>query len=236
MVFRRSVSNAAKAEPEDAVLLDRVRAGDRGAYGLLFERHHLTARTFARGIVSNASDADDVVAEVFAGTLAALEHGKGPVGSFLPYLMRSVRNESYRLNRRRRREPTDGFDAVARGLGYRDPYVGVDEATVVRVAFRSLPPHLREVLWRTEVDDASPTEIAEQRSATPHAMAMMALRARQALGTAYLREHLTAESVHRDVSPACREARPQLADFVRGNVGIRRRRRVAAHLETCADV
>ena len=234
MVFRWGEPNSTSVEPEDAILLDRVRAGDRAAYGCLFERHHLTARAFARGLVSSPSDVDDVVAEVFAATLSALEHGKGPVGSFLPYLMRSVRNEAYKLNRRRRREPTDAVDEGAGRSEHRDPFVVVDEATVVRVAFRSLPANLREVLWRTEVDDATPTEIAKQRSATPHSVAMMALRARQAFGSAYLREHLAAESVHRDVGPGCREARPHLADFVRGNVGTRRRRRVAAHLETCS--
>ena len=235
MAFRRSRSGSTSTQPDDAVLLDRVRAGDRDAYGQLYERHHLTARAFARGIVANGSDADDVVAEVFAATLSALEHGRGPVGSFVPYLMRSVRNESYRLNRRRRREPAEVVDDVdaTRRSGQRDPFVGVDEASVVRVAFRSLPANLREVLWRTEVDDASPTEIAAQGSASPHAVAMMALRARQALGSAYLREHLAAESVQRGVSPACHEARPHLADFVRGSVGARRERRLEAHLETC---
>ncbi len=88
----------------DRPLIDRARAGDREAFGLLYRRHVSTARRVAHHVLHSESDADDVVAEVFVALLAALESGRGPVDSFLPYLVASVRNESYRFLRRIARE------------------------------------------------------------------------------------------------------------------------------------
>ena len=153
--------------------------------------------------------------------------------------MSSVRNECYRVNRRGRRESTDRFESVDGDGGTappHDPYDRLDEVAILRVAFESLPAHQRELLWRTEVDEVSPTELAERNGSTPHAMAMMAMRARRALGSAYLDQHMVAERAHHDLDAACRDARPHLAAYVRGTLGIRRRRRVEAHLEDCAAV
>ena len=92
----------------DAILIDQARSGERDAYALLYERHAAIAGRVARSLLSNPSEVDDVVSEVFASVLSALERGNGPVGTFLPYLLSSVRNECYRVNRRTRREPANG--------------------------------------------------------------------------------------------------------------------------------
>ena len=232
-----SVASGVGERLSDAVLIERVRSGDRDGYALLYERHGPTARRFARSLVRTDADADDVVAEVFARVLMALERGKGPVGTFAPYLMSSVRHESYRVNRRGRRESTDRFESVdgdgGESAAHHDPYDRVDEADVLRVAFASLPAHQREVLWRTEVDEVSPGELADGNESTPHAVAMSAMRARRALGSAYLEQHTTTEQSDRDLDAACREARPHLVGYVRGTLGIRWRRRVEAHLDGC---
>ena len=222
----------------DAVLIERVRSGDREAYAALYERHGPAARRFARSLVTTDSDADDVVAEVFAGILSAMERGRGPMGTFAPYLMSSVRNECYRYNRRRRRESTDRYESVDGDTGrppvHHDPYDRLDEVAILRTAFESLPVHQREVLWRTEVEEVSPTELADRSGSTPHAMAMTAMRARRALGSAYLDQHLVAEKANQHLDADCQDARPHLVGYVRGTLGMRRRRRIEAHLEGCA--
>jgi RNA polymerase sigma factor (sigma-70 family) len=218
----------------DADALARVRHGDAGAYGILYQRHVERARRLACSIVNNRSDADDVVAEAFASVLSALEGGKGPIDSFVPYLMSSVRNESYRANRRLARRRTvlaggehDEYEYTAP----RDPFKSVDEATIVRAAFTSLAPRLREVLWQTEVEELSHRDIAKRTGSSPRAVAMLALRARQALGGAYLHAHL--ELRNGQISPACREIRPQLAALVRNRVTPRHRARLQQHLASC---
>jgi RNA polymerase sigma factor (sigma-70 family) len=233
--FRSSLATDAGAET-DGELLDRVRDGEQEAYGLLYERHCAVARRFARSIVWNDADVDDVVGEAFAAVLLALDRGKGPIGSFLPYLMNTVRHECYRVNRRSKRQPVDRYGTVEKaaeeGDARHDPFVGVDEAEVVRVALESLPANVRDVLWRTAVDDSSPDEIAEGRGGTANAAAVTAFRARRAFGSAYLQQHL-AERDAGNVDEACRRVRPHLARFVRGTVGTGHRRRLEEHLETC---
>ena len=218
----------------DADVLARVRHGDTGSYGILYERHFERARRLARSIVNNRSDADDVVSEAFASVLSALERGKGPVDSFVPYLMRSVRNESYRANRRlgRRRAAGGQLDPHESGER-RDPFASVDEVAVLRTAFESLAPRLRKVLWQTEVDELSHRDIAERTGSSPRAVAMLALRARQALGGAYLHAHLGLEPRRGQLSPACREMRPQLAALVRNRVTPMHRARLEEHLASC---
>ncbi|MET0461112.1 MAG: sigma-70 family RNA polymerase sigma factor [Ilumatobacteraceae bacterium] len=233
----RSAANGVLPDRCDAVLIDRVRDGDRDAFAMLYERHRPAARRFARSLVRTDSDADDVVAEVFARVLMAMERGKGPVGTFAPYVMRSVRNECYRVNRRGRRESADRFESVDGdqcSSTSRDQYERFDEVAVLRVALESLPAHQRELLWHTEVDEVTPTELADRNGSTPHAVAMMAMRARRALGSAYLDQHLIADRVHDDLDAECRDARPHLVGFVRGTLGVRRRRHVEAHLARCA--
>jgi RNA polymerase sigma factor (sigma-70 family) len=224
---------SARPEGTDGELIERVRSGDREAYGLLYERHVAAARRFARSLGTTEADADDVVAEVFASVLLALRRGKGPAGSFAPYLMTSIRHECYRVCRRRGCDPTDQLGALdaATSQIHPDPSEGVAEAAVVRVAFKSLPDHFQRVLQRTEIDELSPTEVAGARSS--QAIAMTALRARQALASAYLDQHLAAARSDREIAPACHETRSQLSRYVRRALSERRRQRIQQHLDHC---
>jgi hypothetical protein len=154
--------------------------------------------------------------------------------------MSSIRNECYRLNRRHARQ-TDRDDevielamAVGDGTVPTDPYTGVDEASVVRDAFRSLPPRFQAILWSTEVEDLPRQELSRRFRTTPQAVSMLATRARQALGTAYLTRQLAIESASGEVDPRCHEVRPELAGVVRGAASRRRRRGIEEHLASCA--
>lgn len=220
----------------DAELVARVRGGDRSAYAALYERYAPMARRFARSRLANQSDAEDVVSEVFASVLGAFEKGRGPVESFVPYLIGSMRNECHRANRRRAREPTSagpGDEAAPPSRGQPDPYAAVDEATLLREAFESLPPRFQDVLWRTEVDGLSCGEVGARFRLTRHAVAMLALRARRALASAYLAHHLAVEHLDAEVSPICRETRLELVGLVRGRAGLRQRRQLGRHLRAC---
>ncbi len=92
---------------------------------------------------------------------------------------------------------------------------------------------MRDVLWLTEVDD-QPAQVVAARSGTdPRSVAVRAMRARRALGSAYLSEHVAIVSPETSVDRTCSDARPYLAGVVRDTVGIRRRRRVEQHLRDC---
>jgi RNA polymerase sigma factor (sigma-70 family) len=216
-----------------------VRGGDRSAYAELYERHLDAARRYARTRLSNAEDADDVVADVFASVLSTIEGGKGPVDGFVPYLISCVRRQCARVNRHGRRECVDDVEADHRletrgAAAMPDALALVDDADVVRDAYETLPPRFRDVLWRTEIAGRSHEEIAREVGSTPRAIAVLAARARQALATAYLERHLTNDSAAVP-GRACRHVRADLAMVVRGSAGRRRLRRVEDHLAECAE-
>jgi RNA polymerase sigma factor (sigma-70 family) len=237
-VSRGNTDAVGEAAGGDAVLLDAVRRGDRDAYVELYEHHVGAARALARSLLRNQTDADDVVSEVFASVLSTIKRGKGPRDGFRAYLMASVRNECYRAWRRRGRDSlieTDAEAVVASGQGTveTDPFARRDEVAVLQEAFESLSPRFREVLWHTEVEGRSHEEIAEATGSTAQAVAARAMRARRALGGAYLQRHIMNGAPAATMPPACADTRRQLADLVRDSISTRGRRRLDVHLFSC---
>jgi RNA polymerase sigma factor (sigma-70 family) len=227
------------ADGGDVILLEAVRRGERDAYFELYERHVGAARNLARSLLFNDADADDVVSEVFASVLEVIKRGKGPRDGFRAYLMASVRNECYRAGRRRARSTPIESDAdalVASGPGAveLDPFARRDEIAVLQDAFQSLSPTFREVLWRTEVEGRSHEEIAAVTGSTAQAVAAHAMRARRALSGAYLQRHIPNGTPTATMPPACADTRRHLADLVRDSISPRGRRRLEAHLFSCA--
>lgn len=220
----------------DAVLLHRARAGDTAAFGALYSAHLAAARRLARSMLADPSDADDVVAEVFAASFAATKQGRGPVDDFRSYLLTSVRRECQRAWRRGARQRPGGNAVVAlaaaRPTG-RDAADAVAEEELVRRAFAALPPRMQHVLWLTEVEGQPHDVVAERLGTSATAVAQLAHRARRQFGTHYLDGHLTPPD---DGCPeACADARRVLAEVVRGTAGRRARKAADAHLAACAS-
>ncbi|MGX9900112.1 RNA polymerase sigma factor [Arthrobacter sp. SA17] len=82
MMLSEATPGAEPAEPSDAELIAKVRAGEWDAYGQLFGRHHRAAVGLAHRYARNGSDAEDLAAEGFANVLAALQSGSGPDAFF----------------------------------------------------------------------------------------------------------------------------------------------------------
>ena len=68
---------------------------------------------------------------------------------------------------------------------------------------------------------------------TAQAVAAQAMRARRALGGAYLQRHIPNGAPAATMPPACADTRRQLADLVRDSISARGRRRLDAHLLSC---
>lgn len=215
-------------------MLHRARAGDTAAFGALYSTHLAAARRLARSLVADPSDADDVVAEVFAAAFAAMKKGLGPVEDFRSYLLTSVRRECQRTWRRGGRQRPGGERVIelasARAAG-RDDFDGFAEGDVVQRAFGALPPRMQHVLWLTEIEGLSHDEVAERLGSTTAAIAQLARRARVQFGERYLDAHLPATD---DACPTeCVAPRRVLAEVVRGTASRRAQRIAAEHLATC---
>jgi RNA polymerase sigma factor (sigma-70 family) len=213
----------------DTALLTAVRAGDTAAYGTLYERHRAAARQLAYGLVRDPSDAEDLVAETFAKVFASLRAGRGPLVAFRAYLNTTMRHVCYhRARRDRRLEFTDDLTRYDSGQPYTDPALDRLERSYAAAAFRQLPERWQDVLWQTEVEGNTPTEVAGILGMTPNAVAVLAHRAREGLRSLYLQQHVTVAD-----QPECRWAGDRVGGHLRGRLAPRDAGRMRRHLAWC---
>jgi RNA polymerase sigma factor (sigma-70 family) len=216
----------------DGELLAAVRAGDSSAFAVLYELHAGSVRRLARRLCRDSHEADDVVSEVFANTLRAIQRGGGPDDEFGLYALRSVRNTVAKLRTR-----TDSAHAQPTELAELDR-AAPDEpyrlAGDIEQAFAELPPRFQGVLWTTAVEGHTPTELAEAGKVAgldPGAVGSLSQRARKALGRSYLRVHTHRPTRH----PECHRVRGYLPGYVQHTAGLATAQRIEAHLAHCGD-
>jgi RNA polymerase sigma factor (sigma-70 family) len=214
----------------DTDLLAAVRAGNTAAYGTLYERHSAATRQLAYALARDPSDADDLVAETWAKVFATLRAGRGPLVAFRAYLHTTLRHVCYhRARRDRRLEFTDDLTRYDEGQPFLDPALDRLERTYAARAFRQLPERWQDILWQTEVEGASPAEIAPKLGLTPNAVAVLAHRAREGLRRLYLQQHVAVAD-----HPECRWTGDRLGGHVRGRLAARDAARMQTHLAWCA--
>ncbi|MFE6409079.1 sigma-70 family RNA polymerase sigma factor [Streptomyces sp. NPDC057837] len=232
--------------PSDADLIDRMRAGDDTAYEELYRRHAQAVRRYARTCCRDAHTADDLTAEVFARMLQAVRGGSGPRHAVRAYLLTSVRRVAASWTRSARREQlVDDFAVFAaqsaRGRDASDDdtlELGADvramheaEQSMAMRAFRSLPERWQAVLWHTEVEDESPSEVATLFGLDANGTRVLASRAREGLKQAYLQAHVSATLTDDE---ECARWADQLGTYARGRLRTRAERGLRKHLEECA--
>ena len=222
--------------PTDAELIAMVRAGDRRAYGPLYERHRRAALRVARHLARDEAAADDLAAEAFTRVLAAIDRGNGPDEAFRAYLYTTLRRTAFDWAESEKRvrlvENIAELEVTAAPVtgADRDPLDEAFDRQITSRAFHSLPERWQIVLWHLEVEGETPAEVAPLLDLSPSAVSALAYRAREGLRQAFLQEHL-AETVNE----ACRPFAQRLAAFVRGKLGTRDHTKVERHLDTCAD-
>ncbi|MDL9978964.1 sigma-70 family RNA polymerase sigma factor [Microbacterium sp. ASV49] len=215
-------------EMSDGDLVLRSRSGDTAAFGELWRRHYRSGIVAAQSITSSI-DADDLVQEAYARIFQAIKRGGGPTGAFRAYLFTSIRNTAAAWGRARKETAIDELDAVE------DPAASAhatDEAldrSLTNQAFRSLPTRWQEVLWYTEIEQLKPAEAAPLLGMSANAVAQLAVRAREGLREAWIQAHL--RSV--EDGSECQYTIEKLGAHARGNLGLRARKRIDAHIAEC---
>lgn len=171
---------------EDAVLVRRAAAGDRAAFGLLYERY---ARVVHGILLAHTvrADVDDLVHDVFLTALERLATLRDP-GAFGAWLAAIARNRA----RMARRGARDVVPLGPAAEDVADPTPGPGPATdaaLVFTAIGALPVAYREPLVLRLVEGLSGAEIAARTGLTPASVrvnlhrGMMHLR--QKLGGSY---------------------------------------------------
>ena len=124
--------------------------------------HLRAAYNFARWLVRNDHDAEDVVQESFVKAFVALDRFRG--ADARPWLLAIVRNTAMTALRRRRSEPSiDGDKApepVDAAEGVEEKLIAGERRNQVRTAIERLPGEFRETLILREVEGLSYKEIA----------------------------------------------------------------------------
>lgn len=232
--------------PSDAELIQRMRAGDDGAYEELYRRHSAAVLRYARTCCRDGHTADDLTAEVFARTLQAVRGGAGPEQAVRAYLLTTVRRVAAAWTKTAKREQLVEDFAVFAAESARAAEVSDDETldlgadvramheaerSLAMRAFRSLPERWQAVLWHTTVEEESPSAIAPLFGLTANATAVLASRAREGLKQAYLQAHVnTAVATAGD----CAQYADRLGAYARGGLRIRAERGLRKHLDECA--
>jgi RNA polymerase sigma-70 factor, ECF subfamily len=147
----------------DAELIDRMAAGDREAFALLFRRHQATVYRFSRQMLGSKDAAEDVTQDVFVA-LAETGHRFDPArGSLTTYLYGIARHLILQRHRRVRRRievdigalSAEDVEALSTAT---DPIEALARAQLlehVRTAIVKLPVHYREVLVLCELHGLS---------------------------------------------------------------------------------
>jgi RNA polymerase sigma-70 factor (ECF subfamily) len=157
----------------DGELLERTRAGDHDAFGLLYERRQDLVLAFLLKRTRNPELAMDLMAETFAAALVALaERPPAIAGSAAPWLLTIARNalvDSYRRGRvesAARRQLA--FEPVQITDGDIERVLHVDAETdlLVRLA-DELPPDQFAALRARVLDERGYQEIAQQLECSP---------------------------------------------------------------------
>jgi len=136
----------------DVELLEAVRGGNAPAYGTLYQRHAVAARSLAQQFIQGEEEVEDTLVETFAGILDLIRAGAGPVFAFRPYLLMAVR----------RYAAIGAVDLTDPDAVYVDPELTGLERAVLARAFFSLPERWRMVLWHADVESARPGDLARR--------------------------------------------------------------------------
>lgn len=153
-------------DSRDRELVARARRGDADAFSDLVRTYQHRVVNYARAMVSNEADAEDVAQDAFVRAYRGLRTFRGD-SSFKTWLYRIVTNAARtHLARRRDRPEQTAGDAAMSPEAFGQPATGEDlEASVVdrdRIdrALATLPVEMREAVVLRDVEGLDYREIA----------------------------------------------------------------------------
>ncbi|MEY7970932.1 sigma-70 family RNA polymerase sigma factor [Saccharomonospora xinjiangensis] len=225
------MANDSVSASDQPGLVERIRRGDDAAFGELFQAHEAAVRRLARGLSSDASEAEDVTAETFFRVLQAIRRGNGPRDNVRAYLLTVARRVSWEWQAARREVPVTDEELVARAGAGGDAQSRTAESSLITRAFTSLPERWRTVLWRTEVEGQQPAVVALHFGLSANATAALARRARIGLRAAYLQAHLATDHS----SAACLGVVRKLGGYTAGSVKGAEAHKIRSHLSACSS-
>jgi len=167
----------------DTELVERVRAGDAGAFGLLYDRYLSPVYRYICFRVGGRQEAEDITGTVFLRAWEALPRFRGRDCAFSTWLYRIAHNavvDHYRSGRPLGSLDVEAAEAQLADVGS-DPGASV-EIEDLRAALAELPPEQRELLLLRFVDGLGHDEVAKVVGKSEGACRVIQHRALRALG------------------------------------------------------
>jgi|SRR5581483_10669198 len=152
-------------EPEDEVLLERMRSGDEGAFVALYRRRQGAIYRFAFHMTGSATTAEDVTQDVFLALIrkeCGFDPGRGTLSGYLFGIARKLVLRHLDRNRPIA-EPADPDQAIDFAVTS-DPMLdllrieGIDQ---LRRAVQALPKRYREVVVLCDLEEMDYVAAAE---------------------------------------------------------------------------
>jgi len=172
----------------DEELMLATGQGDRGAFGVLVERHGATVVRFVQRFLGDVGreSAEDLAQDVFLKAWKAASTFT-PQAKVLTWLFRITTNTclNHRRGQRLRRVIFFGTDPVpdvaSRGSGPADDQESDERGRFVRTAIGALPPNQRAAIVLRHYHDFSYAQIAEVLEVSVPAVESLLFRARRRL-------------------------------------------------------
>jgi RNA polymerase sigma-70 factor (ECF subfamily) len=145
---------------DEPFLVERVRHGDREAFGILVDRYADQAFAVAYGFLQQAEDAEDLVQDAFVRALEKIDSLRrgSPFG---PWFYRLLVNTS--LNRRKYLARRQTLDVPATSAARESPAVDSERAELrsrLAASVRALPSELETVVILPDLEGFTHREIA----------------------------------------------------------------------------
>lgn len=142
-----------------AILLSRIRAGDRDALGELYAEWSPRLLRVAWRLVGNRADAEDVLHDLFVGLPTALQRYRDQ-GRLESWLVQCITRAALMRLRTVQRRREDAMPLVDRFVSASRPDLG-PELLELEQHLAALPIALRTVLLLKQIEGLSHAEIAE---------------------------------------------------------------------------
>ena len=184
-------------DPEEAALLQRLRAGDEAAFEVLVRTYGGRLMAVAHRILGNEEDARDAVQEAFLSAFRSLGSFEGN-SRLSTWIHQIAINASLMKLRTRRRKPEESIETLLPKFledGHQaqpatewterpDTLLEREETrTFVRRSIDRLPDSYRTVLLLRDIEDLDTDETARMLGVSPNVVKTRLHRARQALRT-----------------------------------------------------
>lgn len=175
----------------DNIIMLRVKNGDLGKMGLLFERHHRSLYGFLFHMTYNREGSEDMVQNVFYKMLRYRNTftGDGEFTAWMYQIARNVLKDSYKKkNQYASHYNVEEFaDHIEGGTSADEKLEIAQTRTELHEALKNLSDDFREVLVMSRLQELKYQEIAQILQITEGAVKVRAHRAMQELKVVYLK-------------------------------------------------